>query len=194
MTNETAPTTRVIKVGGSLLGQPQLPQRLNQFLANAHCDRNIIVAGGGKLVDTVRMWHKIHPISDEWCHQSSVRLMTETARLLSEICGRLPIVSKISNIPKRGNVILICEHEILSSDQLEASWKVTSDSIAAQIANQLNATELWLLKSGRPESPLINEWIRHEWVDECFAQIHDPERPVFILNMAVGDSLPVRGD
>ena len=194
MTNETAPTTRVIKVGGSLLGQPQLPQRLNQFLANAHCDRNIIVAGGGKLVDTVRMWHKIHPISDEWCHQSSVRLMTETARLLSEICGRLPIVSKISNIPKRGNVILICEHEILSSDQLEASWKVTSDSIAAQIANRLNATELWLLKSGRPESPLINEWIRHEWVDECFAQIHDPERPVFILNMAVGDSLPVRGD
>lgn len=194
MTIPSAATTRVVKVGGSLLSRPELGQRLNHFLENSPVDRNVIVVGGGSLVDTVRKWHETYPVTEDWCHRTSLRLMTETARLLSEICQQLTIVCEIASVPKQGNVILDCQRDMLTWESLEASWRVTSDSIAAEIANRLSATELWLLKSGSPESKFIREWASEGWVDECFTQIHDHRRPLYLLNMAVGDSLPLRGD
>ena len=194
MTNPSAPKTRVVKVGGSLLCQPKLPQRLQHFLETSPADRNVIVAGGGALVDTVRQWHEIYPVSEAWCHRCSLRLMNQTAMLLSEIGGAIPLVSRISDIPKLGNVILDCEHDILASQKLEATWNLTSDSIAAHVANQLEADELWLLKSCLPGSSNIREWAKEGWVDASFTQIHDPQRPVFGLDLASEESLPVQGD
>ena len=194
MTISSAPKTRVVKVGGSLFCQPKLPQRLQHFLETSSVDRNVIVAGGGALVDTVRQWHEIYPVSEAWCHRCSLRLMNQTALLLSEIIGDIPLVSRIVDIPNRGNVILDCEHDILASEQLEATWNLTSDSIAAHVANQLKADELWLLKSRLPRSSKIREWAKEGWVDVSFTQIHDSRRPVFGLVMASKESLPVQGD
>ena len=186
--------TRVVKLGGSLLKCSDLPERLEHFLSALPESRNVIIVGGGELVNTVRGWHEAHDLSEPWSHHSSIRLMSETARLLREICPNLHYTERIRDIARQGNTILDCHSHLTQHSQIEASWKATSDSIAAEIAQLLEAQELWLLKSISPTTRSVSDWVQNGIVDQQFAQTHAPTRPLYLLNLASVDSLPVRGD
>ena len=53
---------------------------------------------------------------------------------------------------------------------LPASWEVTSDSIAAWLAEGLGAGELVLLKSSEPTLPTPSEWATSGYVDAYFLE------------------------
>ena len=186
--------TRVVKLGGSLLQCSDLPERLEHFLNAFPNSRNVIIIGGGGLVNTVRAWHEVYGLSEQWSHHSSIRLMSETARLLQEICPFLDYADRIQDIAQQGNTILDCQSQLTQHSQLEASWGTTSDSIAAEIAHVLGATELWLLKSISPLTSSVSDWVENGIVDRQFAQAYDHARPLYLLNLTLRDSLPVRGD
>jgi len=48
---------RVVKVGGSLLDLPELPQKLRTWLAAQSSAHNVLISWRGPLVEQVRSWN-----------------------------------------------------------------------------------------------------------------------------------------
>ena len=160
--SEAASGPVLIKVGGSLLSWPELPDRLARFLASGPgrdlCDRRdiVLIAGGGPAADVIRNMDQIHGLGDMKSHRLAISALDLTAEILAAIVpgsvvvhrpeslrsiwnlGKLPILS-----PSR----FLEDHDDRGPDPLPSSWDVTSDSIAARIAIHLNASRLILLKS-----------------------------------------------
>ena len=65
---------RVVKVGGSLLDLPQLPQKLRMWLAAQSPAHNVLVVGGGPLVEQVRTWHAETGIDESMALMSDRRI------------------------------------------------------------------------------------------------------------------------
>jgi aspartokinase-like uncharacterized kinase len=187
------PATRVVKVGGSLLQHPWLPERLRHFVTGSPQFGHLLVVGGGTLVDEVRNWYRMHQLDQAFCHWLSIRLMSETARLLAELCPWLPLYCSMDAVPRGAHGILDCQRFMQGHSRLTADWRTTSDSIAAEVAEAIGAAELWLLKSALPGSPRIVDWPRQAFVDEHFVQTAGVVRPVHVLNLADPDLLSVRG-
>lgn len=153
----------VIKVGGSLLGWPELPSRLEAWLENDERDvrsprRRILIAGGGALADVIRSMDQVHGLGEGRSHDLAIRAMDVTAALLAALLPGTRLVSGREEIEaawwERATPVLaprsfLEEAESRSPDPLPASWDVTSDSIAARVAWHLGAARLVLLKSAR---------------------------------------------
>ena len=151
---------RVVKVGGSLFDLPDLAERLHQWLAAQRPAHHVLIAGGGALVDQVRQWHKLNPLSDAAAHWMCVDLMTVTTHMLHDRLPEIPLVEDdrllCQRVGERGCTIfgpaswLRHSEPFLPGQTLPASWDVTSDSIAARLAIVLTAEELVLMKSTFP--------------------------------------------
>jgi len=165
MTNPAAPSSGlvVIKVGGSLLGWPELPGRLAAFLDNQR-DREarlreqaVLVAGGGPFADLIRTMDQTHDLGDQKAHRLAIRSLDLTAELLAALVPRSAVVHRpeeLGTSRNSGQVPILApgqfleEVDDLGPDPLPASWDATSDSIAARIAVLLGVRSLILLKSG----------------------------------------------
>lgn len=139
---------RVVKVGGSLLDFSPTRQRLRDWLPR-HSDRqNVLVAGGGKLVDHIRQWHRNGWVDVNQAHWMAIECMSLTARLLQRWL-QIPLVGHPAAVAASSatNVVLDVHPWLARESTLPVGWSVTSDSIAAECSLQLGAAELLLLKS-----------------------------------------------
>ena len=142
----------VVKVGGSLFDWPEYKTRLPRFLHSVHQSRVVVVPGGGKYVDKVRRWQTHGDWTDERSHERALDMLMIASRLMKNwlpdaVWTNHPdqIKSCFSRI-----VVLDCSHWARQIANLPQNWKLTSDSLAAILATQLEATELVLLKSRLP--------------------------------------------
>ena len=147
---------RVIKVGGSLLDFPDLSEMFDRWLRPQPPATNIIIGGGGGLVDVIRAWNAQSQINEVTAHWMCVDAMSITARLLAERLHYFDIVDSMATIKTTTtSAIFDAAHWIRESD-LPARWSLTSDSIAAALAVEIGAAELVLMKStSPPSSPMI---------------------------------------
>jgi aspartokinase-like uncharacterized kinase len=83
---------RVVKVGGSLFDLPDLPQRLWAWLAAQPRAHNVLMAGGGPLVEQVRTWNRQCAIDETAAHWMCVDLLTVTAHMLHAWLPEIPLV------------------------------------------------------------------------------------------------------
>jgi len=157
----------VVKVGGSLLAQPQLAERLQSWLDADSAERpqthHVLLVGGGKLVDAVREIDAVRPLGDEAAHWLCVALLNVTARLLGAMLPELEIVDQFSTLKERLRTpgrTLFAPGEFLRQVEptcdgvrLPYDWSVTSDAIAGRLAIVLGADKLVLLKSVPPPVP-----------------------------------------
>ena len=60
---EAMPIT-VIKIGGSLLGWPDLPMCLSDLLQSRVNERHVLIVGGGAVVDEIRRLDQPHGLGD----------------------------------------------------------------------------------------------------------------------------------
>ena len=74
----------VIKIGGSLLGSPELERWLTLF-AKFSDGQIIIVPGGGLFADAVREAQKLSKISDACAHRLAVLAMDQFGLLLANM-------------------------------------------------------------------------------------------------------------
>ena len=181
---------RIVKIGGSLLDYEDLPKAWGNWLSRQPELPTVIVVGGGSLVDQVRSWNERYPLEEEAAHWMCIRAMTITASLLQQ---RLPGTSLVQEwvdlkrqlaagspfAPRVFSVesFLRSVEPGLAGATLPCSWGVTSDSIAARIAEVLAARELVLCKS-------ISQNADASWHEQAKAGHVDAHFPVIAEEIA----------
>jgi len=139
----------VLKVGGSLAKDPTSLVRLCQELSVlAKAYRILIVPGGSEFADTVRKFDKTYKFSNMVAHKMAILAMDQYGFFLSDITPNSYVshsLKEISNPAKGTLPILLPSKLMFREDPLEHSWDVTSDTIAAYIAQLLHAEKLVLV-------------------------------------------------
>jgi len=173
----------VIKIGGSLLGSPELERWLTLF-AKFSDGQIIIVPGGGLFADAVREAQKLSKISDACAHRLAVLAMDQFGLLLANMNTDLATARNEMELDERTwqhrCIVWLPSQMVLADDTIPKSWDVTSDSIAAWLAQKVNAQQLILVKSDKPtESELSLRMMTSTGViDEAFSD--------FVLNKTFG--------
>lgn len=140
----------VVKLGGSLLGDPLLPQWL-ELLAQLGGGRVTVVCGGGSFADEVRRAQAQWQFDDLVAHNMAVLAMAQTAQLARGLSPTLRLASneaEIRRVLHGGHTAVWQPFEwVRSQANGSANWDVTSDSIAVELARHLNAERLVVVKS-----------------------------------------------
>jgi 5-(aminomethyl)-3-furanmethanol phosphate kinase len=145
----------VVKVGGSLLDWPDLPDRFSSCLEDRRADRLVVIVGGGRIADVLRDLDACHSLGEARSHALALNVLDITARVFAELVPGLEVVEALDYLPdawSRGMVPVLAPRRFLeaddrSPDPLPHAWTTTSDAIAARVADRLGAGELILLKS-----------------------------------------------
>lgn len=139
----------VLKIGGSLAENPDSLIRLCEALNSlVKVYRIVVVPGGGEFADKVRELDQRFGISNRTAHQMAVLAMDQYGLLLLDIAPNSYAVSeieKLNNPVERKLKVFLPSQYIFCEDPLENSWDVTSDSIAAHIADMMHAKKLILV-------------------------------------------------
>lgn len=171
---------RIVKVGGSLFELDNLGDMLRKWLARQPPAVTALLAGGGPLVDCIRQSEERLNLGDEATHWLSIDAMERTARILARLLPEASFVDDFTLL-KRGlskptSPIVFAASTFLRENEphlpgaiLPHDWSVTSDSIAARLAETLQADELTLLKSSNPKSGhSAADWADEGLVDQQF--------------------------
>jgi len=140
----------VIKLGGSLYASKYLPEWLH--IIN-QCTKHhiIIVPGGGPFADQVRLADKKYSLTKNNSHSMAVLAMQQYAHLLQSLSSSLVLADSLHEMQQhwQNSKQLIWEPYLMVHDicELQASWQITSDSLAAWLADYLSADRLSYIKS-----------------------------------------------
>lgn len=140
----------VVKLGGSLLGSPELPRWL-ETLVKISDGKVVIVPGGGLFADAVREAQQRTHISDAVAHELALLAMDQFGLLLAGMNANLVTASSELEIAERGwqhrGIVWLPSKMILTDDNIAKNWQVTADSLSAWLANKIGAEQLVLVKS-----------------------------------------------
>lgn len=143
----------VVKIGGSLLGSPEL-ERWLAAVAKYGDGKIIIVPGGGVFADAVRAAQKLSKISDTCAHKLAVLAMDQLGLLLTSMNPALATASTPMEIDERSwqhrGIVWLPSKMVLADESIPQNWHTTSDSIAAWLTKELGAKHLILVKSDKP--------------------------------------------
>ena len=173
----------VVKIGGSLLGSPELERWLALF-AKFSDGNIIIVPGGGVFADAVREAQKLSKITDKCAHKLAVLAMDQFGLLLANMNPILVTARTEMEIDERTwqhrCIVWLPSQMVLAEDSIPQNWDVTSDSIAAWLAEKLNAQQLVLVKSDKPHGAelCVRMMTKDGLVDKAFSD--------FVLNKTFG--------
>lgn len=139
----------VLKIGGSLAEDPTSLKRLCQELSVlAEAYRILIVPGGGEFADTVRKIDKVYGLSNAAAHKMAILAMDQYGLFLSDITPNSIVcyaLDEVGNYAKEKMPIFLPSQHMFREDPLDHSWDVTSDTIAAYTADQLDTKKLILV-------------------------------------------------
>jgi aspartokinase-like uncharacterized kinase len=140
----------VVKIGGSLLGSPELARWLELFVKFSD-GKVIIVPGGGLFADAVRKAQAQSNINDAVAHKLAVLAMDQFGLLLAGMNRGLATASSELEIAERTwqhrGIVWLPSKMVLADDSIPQNWQVTSDSLSAWLANKIGAEQLILVKS-----------------------------------------------
>ena len=165
----------VVKLGGSLVNSEELPRWL-EVIATAGAGKAVLVPGGGPWAEEVREAQKHEGFDDRVAHRKALRAMEQYGHVLAATRPGLVAadsVAAIREVLRNSQVPVWMPYEMVVADLLiPENWNVTSDSLAAWLADKLNATALLLVKSFAiaQSQPPIEDMVRRGWVDPAFPQ------------------------
>jgi aspartokinase-like uncharacterized kinase len=141
----------VVKVGGGLLAYPaRLAAVLDAVAAESARHRLLVVPGGGPFADAVRDVDRRVGLGDDAAHWMAILAMDQYAHLLASRLARATLACDAAQVAAalaRGELPVLAPFRWLrEADPLPHSWEVTSDSIAAWVANALGAPRVVLVK------------------------------------------------
>ncbi len=139
----------VVKVGGSLAMYPQsLRALLKKIVQLSRMGGMVVVPGGGEFADVVRAVDKRFSLSNVASHRMALLAMDQYGLMLSDLQAEFQATAELADVERcfaSGKVpVFLPSKHLFSVDALENSWRVTSDSIALYVADQLHASKLVL--------------------------------------------------
>lgn len=167
----------IIKLGGSLTDTALLKAWLF-YLAKMRVNKAIIVPGGGGFAEQVRTAQRQWRFSDQTAHTMALLAMQQMALLFQGINQHLHLAGSRNEIcdalKRRNTVIWSPDIRWLEQSQIEASWDVTSDSLAAWLAAEMSAQQLILVKSVQiSDEDNFRQLIDKGIVDKAFCRFVD---------------------
>jgi aspartokinase-like uncharacterized kinase len=140
----------VVKLGGSLTADPALPQWLD-LLAQLGGGRVTVVCGGGSLAEEVRRAQVLWQFNDLAAHNMAVLAMAQTGYQLHAMNPTLQLAtrrSEIANVLHKGRAAIWLPFELQrDTPDGRTNWGATSDTIALDLARDLNAERLVVVKA-----------------------------------------------
>lgn len=167
----------VVKIGGSLLGSPELARWLELFVKFSD-GKVIIVPGGGLFADAVREAQTQSNISDPVAHKLAVLAMDQFGLLMAGMNPGLATASSELEIAERTwqhrGIVWLPSKMVLADDTIPQNWQVTSDSLSAWLANKIGAEQLVMVKSRqlpayKPSNPIpLQKLVEDGLIDSQF--------------------------
>jgi hypothetical protein len=140
----------VVKIGGSLGRGDKLKALCRRLAELGRSHSMLVVPGGGAFADTVRYYDNRFRLGQSASHWMAILSIDQFGYLISELIpDSEPVRSLVSarRIIAAGKVPVLIPFDLLwRADPLPHSWRVTSDSIAAWVAELARAPMLVLLK------------------------------------------------
>lgn len=174
----------VIKLGGSLLGSERLQQWLEIIYLHGQ-GRCVVVSGGGIFADFIRRTQFEKGFDDHVAHPMAMCSMEQFAYYCQSLQPQLVLARSLSEIKQllSNQAVPVClpSSVFQGSKLLKPDWTVTSDSIAACLANQLDAQILVLVKSieSTADSMAPAKLAETGVVDKAFPDYCRPEQYTF---------------
>jgi 5-(aminomethyl)-3-furanmethanol phosphate kinase len=134
----------VVKVGGGL-GDDALPGLCAALGELGRRHRLLVVPGGARFADAVRDADRRFGLRAETSHRMAILGMEQFGWLLGDLIPGAELRSDLASDAAGRTTVLL--PAALPLDELPASWDVTSDSIAARVADRAGAGRLVLVKA-----------------------------------------------
>lgn len=140
---------RVVKLGGSLLSNNSLMDCLAKIKRLS--SSTLIVMGGGEFAEQVRVAQQRWQFNDAAAHHMAVLAMQQMALLVHALQPEWPLLKASVELqnwraqPQTSVWFPVMEH--LDQQAIPASWRVTSDSLAAWLAGATGVDELLIVKA-----------------------------------------------
>jgi aspartokinase-like uncharacterized kinase len=167
-------TPLVVKIGGSLVETGRLREVLAIVIRAQR--PTVIVPGGGPFADAVRNAQAEFGFSDEAAHRMALLAMHQSAVLMTEIAPKLVAAETLAAMRSAWKArrvavwmpVKLCERD----KRIPCDWSITSDGLAARLAERLGRVPVVLVKSrlvarGASAAALAREGV----VDPVFAEI-----------------------
>jgi 5-(aminomethyl)-3-furanmethanol phosphate kinase len=140
----------VVKVGGSLAEQPEVLRTLCLELGRQGQLRSLVVVpGGGVFADAVRGFDQTYGLPAKVSHRMAILAMDQYGLALTQLIPNAATCDTLNKARRltatKWAAVFLPSKLLLRHDPFKASWKVTSDSIAAHIATRLHAGKLVLV-------------------------------------------------
>lgn len=164
----------VLKVGGSLLSAAGWPRLLDDLIVGLGAIPLTLIIGGGAIVEGLREIDAAAPQPPQLMHDLAVDAMHFTARLVSKTTG-------LSIAPRPACSAAACILDVPlwlmesgEAGRLPTSWDVTSDSIAARVAQGCGAGLMLAKSTAPPQCPegdardRLRPLTESGWIDRFF--------------------------
>jgi aspartokinase-like uncharacterized kinase len=171
---------QVIKLGGSLTKSQALPEALNRIATRQ--GKMVIVPGGGAFADQVRFAQQQWQFNEVIAHEMAILAMQQMALLFKglqptfQLAGTLVEIKQFLSGQKSAPIIWSPSIYELNQAGVAANWEITSDSLAAWLAQQLDATELILVKAAKVTSNNLAQLSEQGIIDSAFVRFVDHAR------------------
>lgn len=166
----------VIKIGGSLYGSRHLGEWLDTLDGHG-ASRLVIVPGGGPYADQVRATDRQFNLDPTLAHNMAVLAMQQFGYLMASLCPRLRLANcreQIQACWDNGKVAIWEPYNLVNQHcRLERTWGVTSDSLAAWLAEYLSVEQLLFVKSAAVtlSEVSLHELQRHGSIDPVLPRL-----------------------
>ncbi len=174
---------RVIKLGGSLLEACVLQACLDTI--DRLDGRVLIVPGGGVFAEQIRITQRVWQFDDVAAHRMAILAMQQMALLFNSLKPEFELFESMTDLKDLPRVAIWSpQPDELDRAGIAASWDVTSDSLAAWLAEQVIADELVLVKSADARvDATLDELQVQGIVDAAFNRYAERLRcPITVIN------------
>lgn len=140
----------VIKIGGSLAANPKTLKSLCNKIGSFGKNHDLfIVPGGSKFADLARYFDKKYNLTCKTTHKIAILGMDQFGFILKELIPNSHSFHKLDDYKKILNSnkipLFMPSQYMFRENPLENSWSITSDSIAAHLAENLKITNIIII-------------------------------------------------
>jgi dihydroneopterin aldolase len=165
----------VLKIGGSL-ARSEGRGAVDAWAVCAQVRDLLIVPGGGDFADAVRAAQAAQGFSDAAAHRMALLAMHTMAIALSDLAAGFAVAENTAQFESAWRVgdtpVWAPASMVLAAADMPASWDVTSDSLAAWLAGEIDAARLVVVKSCALPADVrsVRALTQAGVVDACFAR------------------------